>query len=88
MLLEVGVADLRDHLSRYIRLVQGGADVLITSRGRPVARLTGVGAPQASERLRAPAAISPPSEPRTPIEVNRLIKTKGSVSDFVIEQRR
>ena len=34
----VGIAELKARLSSYLELVQGGAEVLITDRGVPVAR--------------------------------------------------
>ncbi len=35
----VGIRDLRQHASKYLRLVAAGETVEITDRGRPVARL-------------------------------------------------
>jgi prevent-host-death family protein len=37
--MEVSVRELKGHLSRYLRLVQEGQPVLITSHAKPVARL-------------------------------------------------
>lgn len=34
-----GVAELKAHLSRYLDHVKGGQEVVITERGRPVAKL-------------------------------------------------
>lgn len=42
-----GVSELKARLSRYLAAVAAGEEVLITDRGRPVARLVGVG-PQPS----------------------------------------
>ena len=39
---QVGVAELKKQLSRYMAVARGGEDVLITDRGKPVARLTSV----------------------------------------------
>ena len=35
----VGVAELRQNLSRYLRRVEGGERLLVTDRNRPVAEL-------------------------------------------------
>ena len=35
----VGVAELKDNLSRYLRAVEGGAEVEVTDRNRPIARI-------------------------------------------------
>ena len=39
---EVGVRELHDRLSRYVRYVRDGAEVVVTIRGRRVARLVPV----------------------------------------------
>ena len=42
--VEVGVRELKNHLSRYLDDVGNGAEVTVTDRGRPVARLIRVDA--------------------------------------------
>ena len=37
--IEVGVRDLRDHLSAYLERVKDGETITVTEHGRPVARL-------------------------------------------------
>ena len=37
--VEVGVRDLKNNLSRYLDRVQAGEEVIVTERGRPIARL-------------------------------------------------
>src|SRR5215212_1953396 len=54
---EVGVRELHDRLSRYVQHVQDGAEVVVTMRGRRVARLVPV------DEICAPAAWSA-SRPR------------------------
>lgn len=39
---QAGIAELKAELSRYLRKVRAGEEVLITDRGRPVARLAPV----------------------------------------------
>jgi prevent-host-death family protein len=43
MTIQVSVAELKAHLSRYLRMVRAGQDVIVTDRGVPVARLCPVG---------------------------------------------
>jgi prevent-host-death family protein len=38
--MEVSIREMKNRLSKYLKLVQAGKDVVITDRGRPVARLT------------------------------------------------
>ena len=40
MAVTVGVRDLRNNLKRYLDRVKAGEEVVITERGKPVARLT------------------------------------------------
>ena len=35
----VGIRDAKMHLSKYLKMVQKGAEVIITDRGRPVGRI-------------------------------------------------
>jgi prevent-host-death family protein len=42
---EVGVHEAKTHLSKLLRRVAGGEEVVITSGGRPVAKLVAVTAP-------------------------------------------
>jgi prevent-host-death family protein len=57
----VGVADLRQNLSKYLRLVDKGERLVVTDRNRPVAEL---GPPpttgEALDRLIAEGRVSPP----------------------------
>lgn len=49
----VAVAEIKAQLSRYLRQVKAGEEVLITERGTPVARLVPIGpAGSDAERLR------------------------------------
>ncbi len=42
MIHQIGIREANQHLSRYIAAVERGDEVIITRRGRPVARLTPV----------------------------------------------
>lgn len=86
--IEVGVRELKNNLSRFLERVKNGDEVIVTDRGEPVARLTALD--PASERLAeliASGLVRPPTNavrhPHGP-----PIKSKGSVSDLVAEQRR
>lgn len=57
----VGVRELRQHLSRYLRRVLAGERLEITDRGRPVARLEPLAEPtSATARLVAAGRARPP----------------------------
>ena len=48
--MDVATRDLKDHLSEYLKRVQAGEEIIITSHGKPVAKLSPPGAENA-ERL-------------------------------------
>ena len=86
--MEVGVRELRDNLSKWIARAKRGQDVVITDRGKPVARLTRVDDSPALERLIAKGLVTPARQPKTKIRRTDLVRTKGSISDLVKDQRR
>ncbi len=43
--MEVSVRDLKNHLSEYLRRVRAGEEIVVTSHGRAVARLSALGCP-------------------------------------------
>lgn len=81
---EVGVRELHDRLSEYLERVEGGGEVVVTRRGRPVARLSGLGE-RPLEALSRRGLVRMPQGPRS----SRAAQVKGtdSVSDLVSEQR-
>ena len=57
----IGVRELRQDASRWLREVESGATIEVTSRGRPVARLVPLPEKQGIERLIAEGRATPPS---------------------------
>jgi prevent-host-death family protein len=84
--MEVGVRELRDHLSRYLDRVRDGDEVVITDRGRAIARVVPVGAERVLDRLIAEGIVTPARRPKR--RAGKPINTKGTVSDLVADQRR
>jgi prevent-host-death family protein len=84
--MEVGVRELRDHLSRYLDRVRDGDEVVITDRGRAIARVVPIGAERVLDRLIAEGIVTPARRPKR--RAGKPIKTKGTVSDLVADQRR
>jgi antitoxin (DNA-binding transcriptional repressor) of toxin-antitoxin stability system len=66
--------------------VRSGEELVVTDRGRAIARVVPLRAERALDRLIAQGVVTPAHQPkrRTPTP----IKTKGTVSDLVAEQRR
>jgi prevent-host-death family protein len=83
---EIGVRALHDRLSEHLERVEDGAEVVVTRHGRPIARLSAVGAVDPLEDLVRRGLVRPPTGPRT--QRPTKVKASGSVSELVAEQRR
>lgn len=53
----VGVAELKDQLSKYLRAAEGGVEVEVTDRDRPIARIVAVDAPRQLAVRPAPSSF-------------------------------
>lgn len=84
--MDVGVRDLRDHLSRYLERVRGGEELVVTDRGRAIARLLPVEGGRTLDRLIADGVVTPAA--RRKGAAPKPVKAKGTVSDLVADQRR
>jgi prevent-host-death family protein len=84
--VQVGVKELRDHLSRYLDRVRDGDEIVVTDRGRAIARVVPVGSERVLDRLIAEGVVTPARRPKR--RAGKPIKTKGTVSDLVADQRR
>ncbi len=85
---EVGVRELKNHLSKYLARVQAGADLIVTDRGKPIARLSAVDHEDTRMAdLIAAGAVRPPKSSGRRRPARRIVPS-GSVSDLVAEQRR
>jgi prevent-host-death family protein len=82
----VGVRDLHDRLSEHLERVERGAEVVVTRRGRPIARLSAVDGEDPLEDLVRRGLVTLPGRPRSARQAR--VKARGSVSELVAEQRR
>lgn len=93
--MEVGIRELRLNLSRYVARARTGTEVIVTDRGRPVARLAPIDdeerrADEVYERLVREGLVIPGRRRRKRAELPPLIPLEGEgplVSDMVIEDR-
>jgi prevent-host-death family protein len=83
---EVGVRALHDRLSEHLEYVQDGAEVLVTRRGQPIARLSAVKESDPLQELVRRGLVTAPSRQRA--ERRAQVKARGPVSELVAEQRR
>jgi len=84
---EVGVRELRNNLSRWLHRVERGDELLVTDRGRPVARVVRAGSRDALEELIEAGHVALPRFPKGTDSRRRLVHASGSVADLVVEQR-
>lgn len=83
---EVGVRELHDRLSAYLELVERGDEVIVTRRGKRIARIEALGAERPLEDLARRGLVRMPEKKRSPRRAR--VKSSGSVSELVSQQRR
>ena len=80
--------DLKNNLSQYLERVRGGDEVVVTTRGRPIARLSALEQPTDHlAELVASGDVRPPRADARRRPAHR-IAASGPVSDLVADQRR
>jgi prevent-host-death family protein len=85
-MMDVGIRELRDSLSRYLAEVAKGETITVTDHGKPVARIVPVNGMSRLDQLIAEGRVTPAlNAVRQPLLPP--IKTNGSVSEFIAEQR-
>lgn len=85
--MEVGVRELRNNLSRYLEQVKKGKEIVVTERGKPIARLSGLERKRTMEELIEAGLITPAKKPKGPARRPR-VKPKGSVTELLLEMKR
>jgi len=79
---------LRAELKAWLNRVGEGAEVVVTDRGIPVARLVPVDSAPLIERLTHEGVISRPRRQQRPAAIGRRrVKASGPVAGLVSEQR-
>lgn len=90
----VGVKELKDQLTRYLRRTKQGEEVIITERGKPIGVIQPIqsaGRPASLEarlaRLAAQGFVTLPT--RKPLKRVRLAKVSGPpISKTILQDRR
>jgi prevent-host-death family protein len=89
----IGIRELKDHLSRYIRRIEGGERIAITAHGRVVAELVPpgsrtLGTPSRFDELVASGVIRPPLEAGDPTEGWPDIRLRAGTAAALIDADR
>ena len=92
----ISIRELKTHLSRYLKSVKAGSEIVISERGRAIARITPVPLPEEEkgihslllqlakgEKVMLPATYKSPAPPKFRKKVSGT-----PFSDAVIEGRR
>lgn len=84
---EVGIRELREHLSRFIDELRTGRELIVTDRGRPVARMVAASGEAWLDELVAAGVVTLPDRAFDPDSFGR-VRAKGDLMEFVFDQRR
>lgn len=84
---EVGVRELHNQLSRYVNHVATGQEVVITMRGKPVARLAPIDVPDPLADLRRRGLVQEPTADWRPRPLKDRPRPTEPVAPLVSEQR-
>lgn len=87
MSASVGIRELRNDLSRYLRRVRGGERLVVTDRNRPVALLTPLPEHEDPyERMIADGEILPATRPidelPPPVEIDSDVSLQETLDDI------
>lgn len=86
-LMDVGIRELRNSLSRRLDEVRAGETITVTDHGRPIARIVPIAQPSRLEQLIAEGRVTPPKLPKSRGPLPKPAQASGSVSEFIAEQR-
>ena len=89
MSVDVAISELRAHLSDYLDRASEGDEIVVTDRGVPIARLTGLTATATLERLAADGVIArATAAPRPRAAGQSRPRPRRPVADQVSDKRR
>jgi len=81
---EIGVRELRDHLSSYLEEVRAGAELIVTERGTPIARIVPVEGLTRWQGLLAVGAVTPATGSRIrSSDLPDAIAIEGDFAEFL-----
>lgn len=85
--VEVGIRELRADLSRWIQRVREGEEIVVTDRGKAVARIVAAGKERKLDRLIREGVVTPAPNRGRPRTIPEPIEGAGPLSDLVDEGR-
>ena len=86
-MVQIGIRELRQHASRHVAAAAAGEEIVVTDRGKPVARLVSLSPMERElQRLVDTYGLIPPSAPRVDWSTRTLSEGPPLTAD--IEQDR
>ncbi len=83
------MTELRAHMREWLAAARRGEKVVITERGRPVAKLTRIDEQDVIDRLAREGVLSPAKRPKRKARRSTIPVTPGPpISDLISEMRR
>ena len=86
--MEVGIREFRSELRQWLEAVKSGQELVITERGRPVARIVAANAASSLDELIDSGAIKKPKSSARRASAHHRFDAKEGVSELVKDQRR
>lgn len=83
--MKVGIRDLKAKLSEYVSAATAGEEIIVTDRGRPVARLTGLIGASSISRGIDEGWIEPPR--RTKLQPPLLFRSDETIATALDDDR-
>lgn len=87
-MIEVGIRELKNSLSRYLRRIREGETVVVTDRGVPVARIIPAEVPESITRLMAEGRMAWSGKRFVPPSKLPRLKPGPPLSEYIAEDRR
>lgn len=85
--MDVGVTEFRRDLKEWLSRVSAGEEIVITERGKPIARVSPVGLEERLARLVREGILTPPLKPDTKVASRPRVRPRESVSELLIQMR-
>ena len=87
MAVEVGIKELRENLRSFLERVKSGEDVLVTERGKTIARIAPHGRASRRDELIARGTLTPAKRPWDPRVLGAINQVDAQLSDLVTRER-
>ena len=91
MATQIGVRDAKIHLSKYLRLVKNGQEIVLTERGRPIGKIVPLGKDEISlkDRIKSleESGVLEPAKKVIKISPPIPVSSKKTAQEYLEEDR-